>query len=295
MRHASETGATGKNLILAIEEPESHLHPMAIHQLKTVLNEIARKHQVIMTTHCPLFVDRASLRSNILVHKNKAAPAKNVNQIREILGVRASDNLRNAELVLLVEGEDDRKSLNSLLKHYSLELNLALTHGVLAIDSLLGGSNLSYKICQARDAVCITHSFLDHDKCGIDAAKEAELEGLVTPADTTFTVCNGMKESEIEDIYNEALYSNMLLNRYGVSTASPKFKGTAKWSDRLRDTFRHQGKLWSDQIEAKVKAEVAELVDANPVAALNAHKRSSLDALIQALKIKMDGIATSKE
>jgi hypothetical protein len=104
-----------------------------------------------------------------------------------------------------------------------------------------------------------------------------------------------MKESEIEDIYNEALYSNMLLNRYGVSTASPKFKGTAKWSDRLRDTFRHQGKLWSDQIEAKVKAEVAELVDANPVAALNAHKRSSLDALIQALKIKMDGIATSKE
>lgn len=119
MRHASETGATGKNLILAIEEPESHLHPMAIHQLKAVIGEIARKHQVIMTTHCPLFVDRASLKSNILVHKNKAAPAKDVKQIRQILGVRASDNLRNAELVLLVEGEEDRKALVPLFKHYS--------------------------------------------------------------------------------------------------------------------------------------------------------------------------------
>ncbi len=154
MKHASETGATGKNLILAIEEPESHLHPMAIHQLKALLAEIARKHQVIMTTHCPLFVDRASLKSNILVHKNKAAPAKDVKQIREILGVRASDNLRNAELVLLVEGEEDRKALTALLKHYSPELNVAISQGTIGIDSLLGGSNLSYKLCQARDTVC---------------------------------------------------------------------------------------------------------------------------------------------
>jgi len=295
MRHASETGATGKNLILAIEEPESHLHPMAIHQLKVVLNEIARKHQVIMTTHCPLFVDRASLKSNILVHNNKAAPAKDVREIREILGVRASDNLRHAELVLLVEGEDDRKSLTALLKHHSPELNSAITQGTLAIDSLLGGSNLSYKLCQARDAVCVTHSFLDHDKCGIEAARAAELDGLITPADTTFTVCNGMKESEIEDIYDENLYANLLQHKYGVSTASPKFKGTAKWSDRLYDTFRNQGKLWSDGVESKVKLDIAELVEANPGTALNIHKRSSFDALIQALKIKIEGIAESKE
>jgi putative ATP-dependent endonuclease of OLD family len=295
MRHASETGATGKNLILAIEEPESHLHPLAIHQLKSVLNEIARKHQVIMTTHCPLFVDRASLKSNILVHKNKAAPAKDVKQIREILGVRASDNLRNAEFVLFVEGEEDRKALIPLLKHFSPELNVAITQGTLGIDSLLGGANLSYKVCQARDAVCVTHAYLDHDKCGINAVKAAELDGLITPADSTFTICNGMKESEIEDTYDENLYASMLSNRYGVSTASPKFKGTSKWSDRLCETFRHQGKLWSDHIEAKVKADLAELVEANPAVALNAHKRSSFDALIEALKAKLSSIVASKK
>src|SRR5262249_50049407 len=111
MRHASEAGATGKQLVLAIEEAESHLHPSAIHQLKAVLTESAGKHQVIMTTHCPLFIDRTSIKSNIVVFNRKAAPAKDVRQIRDVLGVRASDNLQHAELVLLVEGEDDRKSV----------------------------------------------------------------------------------------------------------------------------------------------------------------------------------------
>ena len=295
MRHSSEAGASGRNLILAIEEPESHLHPSAIHQLKTVLSEIANKSQVIMTTHCPLFVNRASIRSNILVHKSKATPAKNVKQIRDILGVRASDNLQHAELVLLVEGEDDRRALEPLLRHYSPDLASAITQGALGFDSLMGGANLSYKLSQVREAMCSAHCLLDNDKCGTDSVKKAELDGLLTAADSTFTICEGMKEAEIEDLYDEALYAPMLQHKYGVSTASPKFKGSAKWSDRLRETFRHQGKQWSDQVEAKVKSDVAELVQANPDAALNPHKRSSFDALINALTSKIKTIANSKK
>jgi hypothetical protein len=248
-----------------------------------------------MTTHCPLFVDRTSIKSNILVHKNRAAPAKDIKQIREILGVRASDNLQHAELVLLVEGEEDRKALAALLKHHSPAISSAITQGTLGIDSLLGSSNLSYKLCQVRDAICVAHSFLDHDKAGIDAAKRAELEGLLTPVDATFTVCNGMKESELEDLYDENLYANILLNKYGVSTASPKFKGNAKWSDRAREAFRHQGKLWSDQIEMKVKADIADVAEASPGTALNSHKRASFDALADALKLKLDAISASKK
>jgi len=295
MRHSSEAGASGRNLILAIEEPESHLHPSAIHQLKAVLAEIATKNQVIMTTHCPLFVNRASIRSNILVHKNEATPARSVQLIREILGVRASDNLQHAELVLLVEGQEDRRAVEAIMKHHSPELASAITHGTLGFDSLMGGSNLSYKLSLVQEAMCSAHCFLDHDKCGIDSAKRAELDGLLTAADSTFTVCGGMKESEIEDLYDEMLYAPMLQNKYGVSTASPKFKGNAKWSDRLRDTFRHQGKVWNDQVKAKVKADVSELVEANPAAALNPYKRSSFDALTEALTNKIRAIAISKK
>jgi hypothetical protein len=73
MRHTPDNRSAARQLILAIEEPESHLHPSAIHQLKTVLIEIARDNQVIMTTHCPLFVDRASIKSNIIVHKKPSS------------------------------------------------------------------------------------------------------------------------------------------------------------------------------------------------------------------------------
>lgn len=128
----------------------------------------------------------------------------------------------------------------------------------------------------------------------MESVKRAELDGLLTAADSTFTVCEGMRESEIEDLYDEKLYAPMLQHKYGVSTASPKFKGNAKWSDRLRDAFRHQGKLWTDQVEAKVKADVGELVEANPAAALNLHKRSSFDALIAALKGKLNATTISK-
>lgn len=294
MRHASESSGAGRNLILAIEEPESHLHPNAIHQLKSVLAEIAQKHQVIMTTHCPLFVDRANIKSNILVHKNKATPAKDVKQIREILGIRASDNLQHAELILVVEGEEDRRALSALLKQHSKPLAAAMSQQALGIESLQGGTNLSYKLSQIREALCSAHTFMDHDDCGLKSSQRAEQEGLLLLADITLTTCNGMKESEIEDMFDENLYSAMLQHRYGISTLHPKFKGTAKWSDRLASVFKNQGKPWSDQIEAKVKADVAELVEASPDVALNAHKRSSFDALITALEEKLKIIAASK-
>jgi predicted ATP-dependent endonuclease of OLD family len=279
---------------LAIEEPESHLHPNAIHQLKAVLNEIARKHQVIMTTHCPLFVDRTSIKSNIIVFNQKAAPARNVREIRDVLGVRASDNLQHAELILLVEGEEDRRALRSLLRAQSKVLAAALTQGSLGIESLQGGTNLCYKLSQVREALCQAHCFLDNDACGIDSHQKAVNEGLSTVADATFTVCEGMKESEIEDLYDESLYATMLLNKFGVSTGSPKFKGNDKWSNRVRAAFKHQGKHWSDQIEATVKTALADLVEATPAAALNSHKRNSFDALVAELERKLETIAAGK-
>jgi putative ATP-dependent endonuclease of OLD family len=295
MRHASESSGAGRNLILAIEELESHLHPNAIHQLRMVVADIARKHQVIMTTHCPLFVDRTSIKSNIIVHSNKAIPAKDVKEIREVLGVRASDNLQHAEMILVVEGEEDRRELRALLRQHSPRLANAIKEQSLGFESLHGGSNLSYKLSQIREAMCLAHSFLDHDKCGLAAQQKAEQEGLLTVADVTFAVCEALDESEFEDMLDSAIYGAMIQNRYGVSILSPKFKGNAKWSDRLRAAFKHQGKTWSDAVETKVKGEIAELVESNPASALNPHKRSSFDALVTALEAKLNAITASKK
>lgn len=82
--------------------------------------------------------------------------------------------------------------------------------------------------------------------------------------------------------------------RYGVSTLSPKFKGSNKWSDRLRDTFKHQGKNWNDSLEARIKANIADLVETDPKSALNVHKRNAFDALVVALEAKLLVVAQGK-
>jgi predicted ATP-dependent endonuclease of OLD family len=281
--------------ILAIEEPESHLHPSAIHQLKAVLSEMAQKSQVIMTTHCPLFVERTSISSNILVHQNKAVPAKNIAEIRGILGVRASDNLQHAEVIIVVEGEEDRRALRALFTYHSKSLGGALAQGSLGIESLQGATNLSYKLSTLREALCVTHSFLDYDAAGIKAAKKATADGLLEIKDVHYTTCEGLQEAEFEDLLDESLYASMLQKKYGVSTLSPKFKGSKKWSDRLAAAFKHQGKPWSDVIEAKVKDDVSTLIEDSPGNALNAHRRSIFDALVAELEDKLRVIEASKK
>lgn len=294
MKHASHSGSSNRQLVLAIEEPESHLHPRAIHQLKDVLDELSTQHQVILTTHCPLFVDRTNLKSNILVNNKKASPAKSIRELRETLGVRAADNLRNAEIVLIVEGEEDRKALSALLPTASKRIETALQTGFVAIDTLNGGSNLTYKLGQLRDTLCTCHSLLDYDKAGLTASARAEAEGLMSAADVTHVICPGLDESEFEDMLDEGMYAEFVKNKYGASLLTPKFKGKKKWSDRMKLAFEHQGKVWSSKVEGQVKSDLTELIVSNPAKALNTNKRGAFDGLIGSLEAKLERLNVAR-
>src|SRR5579862_7199376 len=295
MRHASEIGSKGKSFVIAIEEPESHLHPSAIHVLRKVINELAQKYQVVITTHSPLFVDRLNIRSNILVNKNRAVPAKSVDQIRSILGVRASDNLRHAELVLVVEGDEDKIAIRALMRQYSSQLADAIDSGKLAFETLAGGTNLSYVIGLLRDALlCSFHCFLDDDNCGRDSYGKAKIEGLVDDGDINLSTVPGMKDAEIEDLYELGFYKDLIWNQYKVLLdGNAKFKtNKKKWSDRVCDVFKASGKPWDASVEMAIKAKLADLVAANPTAALNQHKRGVIDNLAQTLLDKLGSLPT---
>lgn len=292
MRHAAETAAAGKNLVIAIEEPESHLHSSAIHEIKDVLAELSQRHQVVLTTHNPLFVDRVRPAANILVSQGKARPARTIIEIREVLGVRASDNLTHAELVLVVEGTDDSIALQALLRHHSRKVAQALENQTLAIDTLGGASNLAYKVGLLRAAICSTHCVLDDDTAARDAYDRAAREGLVTVADVNFITCVGRKEAELEDLYDPAIYQAALANRYRV-TMTNAFKSDKKWSERMKAMFKQQGKPW-DKIEAEVKAVVAENVAAAPDRALLPACRDSFDALASALEARLDELSAGR-
>lgn len=278
--------AEGTYSLIAIEEPESHLHPEAIHLLKEQIYELRKNNQVIISSHNPLFVDRENIGNNIIVDSGSATMAKNIKSIRDILGVKASDNLINASFVLVVEGEDDEISLKALLCNLSDKLEKAFKQNLLVIEKLGGASNLTYKLNSLKTMLCNYHVFLDHDTAGRNAFDKAKEEGLVDIKNITFVTCNGLVESEFEDCLNTSLYESFLKERFGITLDCKDYKKNIKkkWSDKMRACFLGQGKPWNDKIKAELKSSIANLVSRNPNIALNNHHSNSINALVTSLK-----------
>ncbi|MCP8710606.1 AAA family ATPase [Streptomyces sp. AC04842] len=286
-RKAADRGR--RSLILAIEEPEAHLHPSAVHRVRQVINEIASKQQVIYTTHSPLLVDRFKLTNNVIVRGSKAAPAKTLNELREVLGVRTSDNLAQANLVLIVEGLTDRNSLAALIAHKSEKLSGYIASGGLALDYLKGAPNLLPKLDALRQQLCQYHVLLDHDDSGLMAGSRARDAGLLSPKEETYTIVPSMKESEFEDMLNVELYKGEMSKTFGISLDVPDFKREkSKWSNRMAAAFRSQGKVYDASIGTQVKTLVSELVVANPDKSLQPRRSSTIDALCMQLEARID-------
>lgn len=284
MKHAVTPQNEGMALVLAIEEPESHLHPSAIHRLQDVIVELSRQHQVIISTHCPLFVDRRDVSKNIIVNNKIARAAKDVEEIRNALGVRVSDNLRNAEIVLIVEGETDRQTLLAVFKGASKVLSDALDAGLLTIDSLAGASNLTYKLQHLRDSLCSTLALLDKDQAADSAKNKAISSGLTSAADI-FQVQGAGKEAELEDLIVEGLYADMLKNNYGVDLGKPTAaEKRLKWSDRIIAIAGRQGHPLSDVDVKDIKVAITKIVTKTQEPILNRAWRGPIDNLIDELE-----------
>lgn len=281
LKEVQSTGAS----IIAIEEPESHLHPEAIHSLVRVINGIAEHHQVIISTHNPLFVQRNNVDQNIIINGGMAKPAKSIKEIRDILGVLPEDNLINASYVLVVEGDDDRIALRKILSSLSSVIKEALAKNTFVIESLAGASNLSYELSRLNAYLCKYFVYLDHDDAGREAAQKAIDKGLLNEANVKFATCNGQTQSEIEDCYNPDFYREIIANQFSITPEDRSFRGNKKWSDRMKEVFNNQGQTWNSNIEKKVKLIIANAVpESKADSILNEHKRGSIDALVQAIE-----------
>lgn len=278
------TARPGRISVVAIEEPESHLHPESARQLYDTIMALSETHQIVLTTHSPLFVNRENLNENIIIDNGKASPVRRIKEIRDVLGTQVSDNLINAENILVVEGEDDKVVLEKLLPNMSEKIKSAIQNGTLVIDYIGGAGNLSYKLSFYRGLQCKYHVLLDNDDAGRRAGESAEHQGLLTVRNVTYTVCNGSPNAEMEDCYAKASYAAAILDEFGVNLSVPEFRGNEKWSDRIANCFMSQGKLWNDTMEKKVKLCVAKALPCDAESALNPHKRSCINALVAALE-----------
>jgi putative ATP-dependent endonuclease of OLD family len=289
IQHVTKQHAQRRNIILAIEEPESHLHPEAIHKLKKVIEDISSKNQVIISTHSPLLVNRSEIARNLIVDKSRAAPAKSIAEIRDILGVKIADNLRSANLIILTEGEEDSVLLKSWLIHLSEKIKNAINNGDISFDNLGGGNNLSYKVSLWKNLLCDIHAFLDNDDTGKKGYAEAESKGLISLKDATFTTISNYKESEIEDLVSPDTYRKEVSQRYGVNLDTSEFKNSKrKWSLRMQDTFKKNGKIWDDNIKSDVKKLVAKQASLAGMKSINQHNLKPIRSMVESLETYLD-------
>lgn len=289
IRHYSEESARGRELILAVEEPEAHLHPGAIHEIAAVLRATAQTQQIVISTHSPLLVNRFDIGSNLIVQQTRARAARSVRELREALGVRTSDNLEHADVILIVEGPDDRVSLSAVLSARSAKLRTAIGEGTLAISPLFGGAKLAYVLRDLRDSMCRAITYLDDDVEGHRAAEKAREEGLLESRDEFFTAYPGSQEAELEDTFVVAVYADALGTALGVDMGTfesiPRDRG--KWSQRMRLLFQNQGKRWDDDVKASAKSIVAEFVAKSPHDAVDPNCDGIYDNLVAGLEQRL--------
>lgn len=240
--------------IIAIEEPESHLHPSAMHELKQAIQKLAEDSQVVVSTHNPIFVDREKLANNLLVSNNKVKAVKKINDIRICLGIRTSDNLVHSSKILLVEGETDRIILIKLLQEKSIKIAKLLKDGDLNIVSTNSASKLPYNLRWYQDQICSCYVIIDNDQSAQDTIQNLLKSKEIDQRSYLHLIVPGKVESEIEDLFKIELYADIINTKFNVDIFTTKFsKNKNKWSGALKDALKSAGKTIVDDDITEVK------------------------------------------
>lgn len=284
MRHLTSSVGGDREVVLAIEEPESHLHPSAIHQLRRVLLEIADRQQVVITTHSPVFVNRTAPSENIVVQDNKARAASGVEEIREILGVHVADNLQSANRVILVEGESDRRIVTALLRARLTAFDSVMAEGGLVVECIGGSGKLPYRLRRLESDVCDVFVVMDGDDPGRQEIEKATSRGLINRTSTFLLSSPGQAQSELEDLIDPALYMDAIEREAGIILRGSRFtQQRSKWSQRMARQAGESGQLWDRSAENTCKTIVADCVVASPTSAIHGGAEPIVDNLTRRL------------
>ena len=287
VKQKKRTGAS----IVAIEEPESHLHPGAVHNLAKIIREISETSQVVLTTHSPAFVRQNKISSNIIVGNGEAKPARNIDAIREALGVWPSDNLKNARYVLLVEGPNDKTALAKILPTLSSKIGHALQENLLVIKPMLGVANLKHELNDLHSSLCEAIILLDNDEEAQKAIRTAETENVVGEYIVKYTSNAVMKESEFEDCIKPEVYASEMQGKFSVDMLHTRVSRRMKWSEWIENVFREQGAHWREDSKKVAKQIVADAIPqqiATPDEVLDTERSGFMTALVVALEKMLD-------
>lgn len=277
--------SSNKHLVLLVDEPEAHLHSRAVHDLLALFSKIAREQQVVLATHNPIFVNRESVESNILVRGNAAIAAKNVRSVRETLGVELQDNLDSAEVVVITEGLTDEKILPAILKFLSTRAGADVNSGRVVFKAAKGTGKLANLVKKERSTACKILVVVDGDQAGEAGARTLHEEGILDKKNIFVLRVENRIVSEIEDLIDPKVYLAALEAEFGRSFSESHFAvHSRRWSDNFKAAAKTLGMLEPDRATVDLaKVAVSNAVELSPTQSLKPSGASVIEALSKAI------------
>lgn len=257
MRSQETAGSLAASSIVAIEEPEAHLHSDAIHQVRTVISEQLPNTQVFVATHSPIFVQRRMLGSNIIVRSSSAQPAKSLGEIRDVLGVRAPDNLNSAAVVLLLEGQTDCDFFRKHICSAGGILANKIDSGELLLVDLDGAGNAEFYCRHYAGLSCEVFVMLDNDSSGRQHAENAIEKGLVSDSNVAFYTHSLRSSVDLEDLAS-ADDQQKALATFDYFSDEEFRTGKANFSARVKSLAKRKGKACAQRTLHQIKLAVCE-------------------------------------
>lgn len=248
-----------KKRIIIIDEPEAHLHPEAIHYLKKVLYDLTDTNQLIISTHNPIFVNRTSVSSNIIVENHKATPAERIETIRKTLGVKIADNLLYSDYMIVVEGPSDKMVIERFMQEDE-QLRSMLNDNTITVKSIGGVRNLRNELYNLEQFLCDYMVILDLDEAGKNKAREAQKDLEIPNDKFRYFNLSNYRECELEELYNPELYKNYLMETWQIDITNGKFKNKSKkWSKRVEELAALSGQILNEEQINDIKKELSRM------------------------------------
>ena len=264
-RERSQNGS----FILAVDEPEAHLHSAAVHELQGLFQQISATQQVILATHNPIFVNRDSVESNVLVVNNEAKSARSISQVREAIGVRLHDNLESAELVVMVEGVTDAHALPVLMAEVDNRWKSTSASRV-AFRSTAGTGKMRAQIQREKLSLAKIVVVLDNDTAGRLEGTQMSQSGILAPGSIFILGDAARRNSELEDLLAPEAYLPALDAAFTRLFTARHFSRTdRKWTENFLEAVTSLG----------IVGEPGALVDQAKTAISQAIKVSESDVL----------------
>lgn len=263
---------SGKTGLLALEEPEAHLHPSAQRALAAAIRKCSEWAPVIVTTHSPLFVDRQDCRNNHLVALDAAghtsirplSEGDPLRPVRDALGVTIGDSLYSGDVVVLVEGPTEQMVLPILAQHVMRAGKPSIDFNRVMIVNTGGVSNLRALLRIYRGFGVPIIVMIDSDNNALQKLASCVADDLITNENTIVVMRHASEDAKLPAEFEDTLplgpYLAAVNARYGASITEATY---LELEANLKENGRTRSKSRRTDICKKMLVEVKLLTSAD--------------------------------